>query len=536
MKNLAVIFSLLSSFAIWAQPNIGLVHNEFGVSEGYTLFSPELNTSVYLINNCGEKVNEWSFSEKPGATCYLLENGNLLRAGKDSLEIRDWDNTLIWSYAVSDNGLNQHHDIEPLPNGNILMVCTDGFSDSEIVQEGRDSLNVGSNFKLDKIVELEPVGTNDALIIWEWRFVDHLVQDIYSGFNNYGIVSNHPELMDINYSFSVSNPLPLTTLSSDYTHVNAVDYNAELDQILISCRHLSEIYIVDHSTTIAEAASHSGGNSNKGGDFLWRWGNPQAYGQGLEIDQKLFLQHDAKWVESGYLDAGKISVFNNRNNWANQYSSIHLIEPEIINDVYQESSSRFLPIDFDWSWDGTLLNAVMSQGKKSGVQSLQGGNLIVCETGRGMASEITKSGTLVWSYVNPHGVTILNQNESVISNSIFRAEKYPVDYLGFTGQDMTTTGIIEDQNSFSELCVLTIGIEDVLESQVVIVNPVEGNVIRFVNEVIFDEIIVVDLQGRIVYFEKEFQGTSFSLNVPPSIYVLSASVNGATQRIKIVIP
>lgn len=535
MKSLVVVFSFLSALAAWAQPNLGLVYNEFGVSEGYTLFSPEINTSVYLINNCGEKVNEWSFSEKPGATCYLLENGNLLRAGKDSLEIRDWDNTLIWSYSVSDNGLNQHHDIEPLPNGNILMVCTDKFSAGEIVQEGRDSLNVGVNFKLDKIVELKPVGTNNALIIWEWKFVDHLVQDIYSGFNNYGIVSNHPELLDINYSFSVSNPLPGTTLSTDYTHVNAVDYNAELDQILISCRHLSEIYIVDHSTTIAEAASHSGGNSNKGGDFLWRWGNPQAYGQGLEIDQKLFLQHDAKWVESGYLDAGKISVFNNLNNWVNQYSSIHLIEPEIINDLYQESSGRFLPINFDWSWDGSLLSALMFQGRKCGVQSLPGGNLMVCETERGMVSEITKSGTPVWSYVNPHGLTILNQNESVIANSIFRAEKYPVDYLGFLGQDMTTAEIIEDQNSLSELCFLTVDIEDVLESKVLITNPVEGNIIRFVNEVTFDEIIVADLQGRIVYFEKKFQGTSINLNMPPSVYVLSVNLKGAIKRIKIVV-
>ena len=53
-------------------------------------------------------------------------------------------------------------------------------------------------------------------------------------------------------------------VNPDWTHVNAVDYNPALDQILISIHEFSEIWIIDHSTTAAEAAGHTGGRSGRG--------------------------------------------------------------------------------------------------------------------------------------------------------------------------------------------------------------------------------------------------------------------------------
>ena len=342
MKKLFILFFgfITASTNIMAQsPTVGLLYNNSMAVEGYTLFSPENETSVFLINNCGEKINEWSFNEGPGLTCYLLDNGNLLRSGKDSIQIKDWYNNLIWSYPTTANNINQHHDIEPLPNGNILCVVSDTYTKAQIVAAGRNPSFSGANFKLDKIIELQPIGTNSANIVWEWKFKDHLIQDFDSTKLNYGVVLNHPELIDINYD---------NGYNFDWTHLNAVDYDSSVDQIIISSRHLNEIYIIDHSTTTAEAATHTGGNSNKGGDILWRWGNPAVYRQGDTTNQKLFLQHDSKFVEQNYLDEGKISVFNNLGDGSGTFSSIHLITPSRSNYNYNMQSRKFLPLDFEW--------------------------------------------------------------------------------------------------------------------------------------------------------------------------------------------
>jgi len=438
-------------------PTVGLQLSEYNVFDGYTLFTPDYNTNVYLINNCGEKVNVWTFNETPGSTCYLLENGTLLRAGRDSLQIRDWNNNVIWTYATSDNGIRQHHDIEPLPNGNILCVVADRYNNAIMITEGRDPSILAANFKLEKIIELQPVGNNNANIVWEWKFIDHFIQDFDSTKLNYGIVEVHPELLDLNFNNGYNN---------DYVHLNAIDYNADLDQLMITARHLNEIYIIDHSTTTAEAAGHTGGNSNQGGDFLWRWGNPQVYRQGGNVDQKLYGPHDGKWVEPTYLDEGKITVFNNGGDSTGAYSSIHLITPEIISGIYSKESNKFKPLDFEWSWNGSFLGILVNEANKSGTHALPNGNFMICESSLGRISEITKNGEHLWTYVNPTGNVIFNQFSIPVLNYIFRGEKYPPNYAGFSGQSMIPMGIIENQNAVSDTC----SVNDSL------INTISGNI------------------------------------------------------------
>lgn len=435
------IFLLISS-SLQAQ-NLGLQVYMDGVAEGYTLFNPETSNDAYLINNCGEVINEWQFTEPPGLTSYLLENGNLLQAGRNTIEIRDWDNNLVWLYDMEANGLQQHHDIEPLPNGNVLCLLTDNYLTPAAAQLGRDTDTFTGSFKLDKVVELQPVGSDDANIVWEWKFADHFVQDVNPDLENFGVIAEHPELIDANYSDN--NP-------TDYTHVNGMDYNAELDQILLSARHLSELYIIDHSTTTEEAAGHTGGNSNKGGDILWRFGNPQVYGQGDESNRRLNRQHDGKWVKEGYEDYGKISVFNNLGFQTNN-SSIHLINPQPNGFIYEQSESgAFLPPNYNWSWNGEILGEPMYENKKSGVEALQNGNMMICETGEGRITEVSKEGEILWIYVNPRGDLIEQPPaEPNLQNGIFRAERYDPDYAAFDNVDLTPQGILEE-TELSLLC------------------------------------------------------------------------------------
>lgn len=519
-------YVIIGSNAIAQMPTIGLLFSDENVSEGYTLFTPEKNQSVYLINNCGQKINEWTFSERPGATCYLLENGTLLRAGKDSLEIRDWDNTLIWSYATTANGILQHHDIEPLPNGNILCVVSDRYSDVEIIAQGRDPSNVADIFRLDKIIELEPTGVNEANIVWEWKFIDHLIQDFDETKPNFGIVDDHPELIDLNYS---------NGFDDDYTHVNAIDYNLDLDQIIITPRHLSELCIIDHSTTTSEAAGHTGGNSNLGGDLLWRWGNPDVYRQ--EGDQKLFKPHDGKWVEPGYEDEGKISVFNNGTEETESISSIHLITPEIIDGVYSKINEMFSPVDYEWTWNGSILGSTVWEEKKSGVHTLPNGNFIICQSSLGQVSELTKNGDHLWTYRNPTGTTIYNQFDINISpdNSIFRAEKYPGNFPGFIGKDLTPQGIIENQNSISDDCILLAVTEKPDAKFISIVNPVVNGNIQFDHYINLNTINIIDITGKSVFKHGFFSGKNLKINLIPGVYIIQLHSDNIIETKKIIV-
>ena len=191
MKKFYALIIFLSLISLSnAQNTLGALRNDAGSYNGYTLFSPNNSTETYLINNCGEVVHQWTSTFFPAASVYLLENSNLLRTGRipnddiqfggvgGKIELFDWDNNLIWEYTYSSTTVSQHHDIYPLPNGNILMLAVTTMTESEAIAAGRDpSLITEGKVFNEQVLELEPVGTDQANIVWEWNIKDHLIQD-----------------------------------------------------------------------------------------------------------------------------------------------------------------------------------------------------------------------------------------------------------------------------------------------------------------------------------------------------------------------
>ncbi|MCK8480041.1 aryl-sulfate sulfotransferase [Psychroserpens algicola] len=456
IKKLLFGFSLFISSLSVAQNTVGTVSITEEAFEAYTLIS--IHTKAYLINNCGEVINEWNSSYLPGNAVYLLPNGNLLRAGRledgssniifgglgGIIELFDWDGNIIWSYTYSTNEFRQHHDVFPMTNGNILILAATVLTEAEAIAAGRDP-NLLSQNRLfnEQIIEVEPIGANQGNIVWEWNFKDHLIQDFDNTKANFGDVALTPGKLDINFLNGGNG-------GSNWLHVNSIQYDQNLDQIVISSRNLSEIYIIDHSTTTAEAATDSGGNYGRGGDFLYRWGNPQTYRQGSETDRVLYGQHYPHYIPDGLNDAGKLMIFNNGNGRTPEYSEVLIVNPPTsspgfysytINTAYGPTSS-----DYSYSDQSTDPSEFYSSILSS-AQRLPNGNTLVCEGRFGEIFEIDDNENIVWEYINPidgvDGTASMQGGERPSINSLFRATKYAPDFPAFAGRDLSPSPPLE---------------------------------------------------------------------------------------------
>jgi hypothetical protein len=311
----------------------------------------------------------------------VARQGNSFNGGGICGQVQkvDWDGNVVWNYVCSSTSYCSHHDIHPMPNGNVLLIVYELKSAAEVTQAG---CKWSHTMWPDMILEVQPVGSSGGNIVWEWHAWDHLVQDHDPAKDNYGVVADHPELLDINYNNNQQ--------IKDWLHVNGIDYNEELDQVVISSHFLNELYVIDHSTTTEEAASHSGGNSGKGGDILYRWGNPAAYdAPGVTT---FHVVHDAHWIPPGYYRAKFLVGFNN-NGISNNKSSVDLIDPPYDGYNYLSTpGSAYEPPTYTWrhACNGHTNN-------EGGCQNLPNGNILVCITQAGFIYEVDSNNVLLWS-------------------------------------------------------------------------------------------------------------------------------------------
>ena len=462
----------------------GVIVNESGAFKGYTLYSPLDGAGSYLIDNEGHLIHFWDTDYRSNMG-YLLDNGNLLRtttygnqgnghlfgggAGHGIQEL-SWDGSLIWDYVYSTEEYLMHHDIEPLPNGNVLIIAWERKSVEEAHSAGRDPELVGEGGVWPlHIIEVTPVRPSGGKIVWEWHVWDHLIQDFDETKSNYGDVAAHPERVEINppglwmdsipdeereqleaLGYLGGDPLDSKAIndrrerarSADWLHTNAIAYNAELDQIAVSALGNNEIWIIDHSTTTEEARGRTGGRYGNGGDLLYRWGNPIAYRAGSKNEQTLFAQHNVHWIPKGYPGAGNLLIFNNgRGRGDGNYSSIdELVAPVDSKGHYQwQPEKPFGPEEPVWVYSAEKKHHFYSSFI-SGAQRLPNGNTLVCYGSKGIFFEVNTAGDEVWRFISPiigpEGSSHSSEDKKP-SNIVFRAHRYAPDHPAFEGRDLT---------------------------------------------------------------------------------------------------
>ncbi|MEO0107776.1 MAG: aryl-sulfate sulfotransferase [candidate division WOR-3 bacterium] len=422
---------------------VGLVKLTPDTSSGYTLFNPLTGTETYLIDNKGRLVHKWTSEYGTMGSAYLLENGNLLRNVDLSppvfgmggrYEILDWNSNVVWSYDYATSTVCCHHDGIMLPNGHVLLLAWEYKNRTQCIAAGRNPQRlVAGSMWPEHLIEID---TATKSIVWEWHLWDHLVQDFDSTKANYGVVRDHPELVDINYG-----------TAGDWIHANSLDYHEEFDQIMISAHNFNEIWVIDHSTTTQEARGHTGGRYGRGGDLLYRWGNPMAYRAGDSSKQVFFTTHTARWIRNGLPGAGNIIVFNNGyRRPSGNYSTVDEFTPPCDSLGFYEwpaPGTPFGPEQLTWSYGGSPREDFYAWNV-SGEQRMPNGNTLICAGSPGIFFEVTRDSQIVWMYINPvaNGVA-LNQGDTVPrnpqfrANIAFRAERYAQDFPGFLGKDLT---------------------------------------------------------------------------------------------------
>jgi hypothetical protein len=219
---------------------------------------------------------------------------------------------------------------------------------------------------------------------------------------------------------------------------------------MLSIRGNNELFIIDHGTTTAQSASHAGGRYNKGGDILYRWGDPQQYDRGTVSNRQLYQQHHTHWIAPGLPGAGNILIFNN--GLGRGYSTINEIVPPVSGGVYSISPGvAFGPTAPTWTYMASPTTNFYSS-EISGCQRQPNGNTLICEGIKGNLFEVTSAGQTVWRYVCPVTSTILSQGSTVpidparpdqLLNAVFRVYRYPTNYVGLAGKDLTPRGTIE---------------------------------------------------------------------------------------------
>jgi hypothetical protein len=458
---------LLATLPALGQNTVALTAVDVDRAEpGYTLIFPHRQGNGFLLDNCGRVVHRWDDSlYQPGNGVTLAPNGDLVvckgrnavsnpviqaGGGGERIERRTWEGDLVWSFTYNNDSVRLHHDLALMPNGHVLAIAWERIDSARALNAGRrpERLPEGELWP-DQVIEIAPNGSGGADVVWRWRAWDHLVQDTDPLLPDYAAPSARPERIDVNFDTQ--------GYGADWMHANSIDYHPDRDQIALSIPHFNELWIIDHSTTTAEAAGSTGGVSGKGGDLLYRWGNPSAYGRGTPADMRLFFNHDVHWVGRGeardldpsHPDFDKLAVFNNR--VGADFSQAHLLVPPWNEGTWSYDTGgaaigAWGPDLFDWTYTASPPESMYSTGLSS-IQRLRGSNTLFAVGREGRLFEAAPDGTVVWDYTVPlqsgNPLPQGTPDPPTGANLCFRATRFSPDHPALAGRTLDPIGWIE---------------------------------------------------------------------------------------------
>ncbi len=371
------------AFIIETDLGISEFFDEAKVDDSYVLVNDAMSNSAYLMDKRSKKLYNFELNDKRiGNDVQLLPDGRLLAM----LEVDDPiikiggfggliqllgnDGSVQWSFEYSSEDYIAHHDAELLPNGNIIFQIWERKTAEEAL-DGGYSLDV--DVFPDGILEINPT-TNE--IVWEWHAWNHLIQEHDDSKSNFGVIANNPQLINVNY---------ITDAKGDIMHANGLSYDGNNDVIYLSANFFSEVWVIDHSTTTEEAASNTGGDYGKGGNLLYRFGNPKAYNN--QVGPVRFDHNHYPNLLSGE-DEGKILIFSN--GFSTGQSTVY--ELALPSSFELQPSTDNEPMVL-WSFT----NDSLFSGKVSGAVKLPNGNRLITEGDRGYW-EVTEEGKVVWRF------------------------------------------------------------------------------------------------------------------------------------------
>jgi hypothetical protein len=497
------------AFEVFSTPSETISWNSAKAYNGYTTITTTIGGQViYLIDMEGRVVHTW-----PSSGYKLMPNGNLFSGFGQGYSEMDWDGNYAWGpWEMPDpkplNEASFHHDSWWMHDatldtdaylGNIFWKAT---NDEVYAAGGDPSIDYsyttvtgggfgfgggsGRSGQQDAIWE---VRKDTGEMVWEWKFLDHTIQDRNAAWPCYvgaGMsISDYPGKVDIFWQNDEEAPNGDEGVVQDWMHCNSLNYNEDLDVVVINAKHWSEFFVIDHAATMVpgdfEATRMLA--ASDAGDFIYRFGNASAYQQGDPPGYKygghhdMYGSHNIHWVDNdswgayGDYDGAdnyNFLIFNNDCfNPNNNRSEILEINPFLdangtntgwfVNPPeagYVQGSGtgmgggvRNVSNQVVWSYKSNSPNSFASM-HISGCQRLPNGNTVVCSGTQGHLFEVTTDGEVVWDYVVPN----LTNPKPFVSDwssgtSPFRCHRYGPDYPGLAGRDLTPMGTIVERGN-----------------------------------------------------------------------------------------